>query len=252
MVNLFYEKLINLKDLSPNIITNEIFTNLYNYCINNTNTQLKITQKVLKINQICAEAEYKMELFYANKMITSNDPKNELNNFIYYKNYNDLSELEYFNLNFVNKNIKNILFIWSWPLPLTSIILALKYDVKITLLDISNEAIEISKKLINSLWLQNKFDFICSDIIDFETKNEFDVIYLASLVCQSTNNEKIFSHINETLNFKNILVRTSLWIRQLLYKKIDEKLFNKYFKTLLKVHPENEIINSFIIAKKYD
>lgn len=252
MVSLFYEKLINLDDLSPNIKTNEVFTNLYNYCISQNNTELQICDKVLKINQICAEAEYKMELFYANKIINSTKAKIELNNFIYYKNYQDLGELEYLNLFFLNKNIKNILFIWSWPLPLTAIILALNYDLKITLLDISSEAINISKKLIEVLWLSNNFDFVCNDILDYKTHKKFDVVYLASLVCQNTNNENIFKTINKNISFNNILVRTSSWIRQLLYKKIDENIFNKYFKILLKINPENDIINSFIIAKKYE
>lgn len=252
MVNLILEELESLEDLSPNPKTNSVFTKLYNYCVIWDNYWLKITDDVLKINQICAEAEYKMEIYYTNKIINSIDPNKELNNFIYYKNYQDLAKLEYLNLDFFNNNIKNILFVWSWPLPLTAIVLAQKYNLKITLLDISKEAIELSKKLVESLEIEKNFEFITGDITKFTSDNHYDVIFLASLVCQSTDNEIIFSHINKSLKYTNILVRTSSWIRQLLYKKVDIEIFKKYFKVLLKVSPKNEIINSFIIAKKYE
>lgn len=252
MVNLILEELNSLEDLSPNPKTNSVFTKLYNYCVIWDNYWLKITDDVLKINQICAEAEYKMEIYYTNKIINSIDPNNELKNFIYYKNYQDLAKLEYLNLDFFNNNIKNILFVWSWPLPLTAIVLAQKYNLKITLLDISKEAIELSKKLVKSLEIEKSFEFITWDITKFTSDNHYDIIFLASLVCQSTDNEIIFSHINKSLKYTNILVRTSSWIRQLLYKKVDIEIFKKYFKVLLKVSPKNEIINSFIIAKKYE
>lgn len=250
MIDSFYDEILSFQDLTPNDKINTFFTKLYDFCIKNDTDTLEVNDKVLEINKICAEAEYQMELFYVQKIIDSNNPKKELKDFMYYKNYEDLTKLEFINMSFFYENIKNILFIGSGPFPLTWIILAQKYNIKVTLLDISKEAIELSQKLIKKLWLEDNFEFICSDILDFKSNKNFDGVFLASLVLQNTNNEEIFKTLHTKIIFKNLLIRTSHEIRQLLYKKIDTNILSKYFKIQLIIHPKNNIINSFILSTK--
>jgi len=93
-------------------------------------------------------------------------------------------------------------------LPLTSIILAKKYKIKSKIIDVDFVAVDISKKLINALGLQDYIEISLSDAIYYEDKNNYDLCYIASLVFLSDNCEKILSNIVK-LNFKFILTRTS-------------------------------------------
>gem|GEM_PF-3121024 len=52
-----------------------------------------------------------MEKYYAQNIINSNIANRALEDFIYYKNYSDLTQLEYLNMSFFHKNIKHILFL---------------------------------------------------------------------------------------------------------------------------------------------
>lgn len=249
MIENFYKKLTNLTDLKPWKKTDYIFRKLCEYAIS-VEEDLEINEKVLKINEICASAEYEMEKFWSEKIQNSETPEQKLEDFIYFKNYKKLTKLEFSNFLWIDevKN-KKILFIWSGPLPLTAIILAKYYKMDCTLVDISEEAIELSKNLIKKLNLEEYFTFINSDILDFKTNESFDLVYWASLIFWNKKQEEILKNISN-LNFSKLLVRTSQNYRQLLYKKVETNFLKKYFQIELEVNPKNEIINSFIILSK--
>ena len=228
MINNFYKRLKNLNDLKPNNETNELFSELCKYAIEN-NRSLKIDKKILEINEICAI---------------------EIENFIYYKNYLKLTELEFINASFINEEkIKNVLFIGWWPLPLTAIILSKKFWVNCKIIDYNQEAINLAIKLVDKLGLKEKISFVKSDILDYSDTEKYDLVYWASLIFWNDNQENILKNI-KNLNFSHILLRTSHKMRQLVYKKIDKKILKKFFKEELIVHPKNEIVNSFIILTK--
>ena len=249
MINNFYKRLKNLNDLKPNNETNELFSELCKYAIEN-NRSLKIDKKILEINEICAKAEFEMEKFWAEKIINSKNSKIEIENFIYYKNYLKLTELEFINASFINEEkIKNVLFIGWWPLPLTAIILSKKFWVNCKIIDYNQEAINLAIKLVDKLGLKEKISFVKSDILDYSDTEKYDLVYWASLIFWNDNQENILKNI-KNLNFSHILLRTSHKMRQLVYKKIDEKILKKFFKEELIVHPKNEIVNSFIILTK--
>ncbi len=254
MITYFNKELKSLKDLFPSESTNSIFNKLYTYCVEKKNDSIKITKEVEEINIICWNAEYEMEKYYAQNIINSNIANRALEDFIYYKNYSDLTQLEYLNMSFFHKNIKHILFLWSGPLPLSALLLAQKFGIHFTLVDISQEALEISKELIYKFNLENLFQFVQADVKDFRSDRTYDFVIWASLLFQndSKNQENILQNIQENINFSYLLVRSSSWIRQLLYKKIPKFLLKKYFKILLEIHPKNELINSIIILQKYE
>ncbi|NVP17490.1 hypothetical protein HUU51_02110 [Candidatus Gracilibacteria bacterium] len=247
MIDYFYTRLKKLDDFSPGDETNDIFSSLCKYAMQ-TQGEPELGEKVYAINKFCSIGEYEMEKYYAKKIILSDNSELELLNFIYYQNYLDLTNLEYLNISFFG-DIKNILFIGGGPLPLTSIILAKKYKIKSKIIDIDPEAVDISKKLIISLGLQDYIDISLSDAIYYEDKDNYDLCYIASLVFLSDDCERILSNIVK-INFKFILTRTSDGYRQLLYKKIDLELLKNFFDMKLIVHPKNNIINSFILSTK--
>lgn len=248
-IEIFYKKLKKISNLRPTPETNKIFSELCDFCRENDEKKIKIDKKILEMNEICAKAEFEMEKFWSEKIGKSENPEEELKNFPYFKNYIDLTNLEFLNAKFLKNNIKNVLFIGSGPLPMSAIILAKDYWINCTLVDISPEAIELSKNLIKKLNLENFFTFINSDIKNFKTEENFDLVYGASLIFWNYKQEEILKSI-KNINFSKLLVRSSHWTRKVLYKKIDKKLLQKYFKTELIVHPKTDIINSFIFLSK--
>lgn len=248
MIKYFYNKLTSLNDLSPSPLVNNSFSELCCYVINN-DFDVKDSFEVDFINKTCAKAEYELEKYYSKIISWSNNPSDELYNFPYYDNYKKLVKLEYLNMSYFKDNIDNILFIWWWPLPLSSIILANEYGIKSTIIDIEDEAIDLSKKLISSLWLEDLIIIKKWDAISYTDNYQYDICYIASLVFLSENINSILTNINK-INFWFILSRTSDGSRKLLYRSIDIDLYKKYFDIKLIINPKNEIVNSFILSTK--
>lgn len=76
---------------------------------------------------------------------------------------------------------------------------------------------------------------------------EYDAVILASLLFTSGDTEELVTHLVKNIKFKNCLLRTVRGMRQLLYKKVNEKLLEKYMKLELLVHPQNHILNSVLL-----
>lgn len=209
---------------------------------------LEIDQKVLAINTLCAQAEYEMGVYYARKIIASNNPKEELLAFLYYQNYLDLTRLEYFNASFF-REIQKALFLWWWPLPLTFILLAQQYHVHSVIVDNNPEAISLASELIESLELSAYIDVVYWDARDYTDTREYDICSVASLIFSDSDHDSILSSVSR-LDFHILLARTAEWYRQLIYQKIDESIFKKYFRVQTIIHPKNHIINSVIFSTK--
>lgn len=249
MIDYFYNKLINITDLKPKLETNNIFEELCSFAINENNQKIKIDKKVREINNICSIAEYELEKYRCEKIYNSKSPKAELLNFIYYNNYKKLTDLEIINSENIFWKLNNILFVWWWPLPLTAILIAINYNIKIKIIDKSIEAVNLSSKLIKSLNLESLIEIQLWDALNYKNTQKYDLCYIASLVFWNNYNKNIIKNII-CLNINNFLIRTSDWNRQLLYKKTNEKVIKEFFNTKLIIHPKDEIINSFILLTK--
>ncbi len=250
MIHEFYLRWIQLESLAPSVKTNDFFTKLIEYVKKDDYEDITITSEVLEINKICALAEYELEKFWNTKIVGSADARKELQNFIYYSKYTDLTRLEIINAKYFFGNIEHILFVWGGPLPLTSIILAQEYSIRSTIIDNSEEAVLLSKKLVAILWLEHMIRVELWDIKTYRSNIHFDLCYLASLVFIWDDHDVILQNTS-ILRVKNFLIRTSQNKRQLLYRKINEKILRKYLLPLLVLHPKNDIINSFILLTKY-
>ena len=124
------------------------------------------------------------------------------------------------------------------------------------------EAVELSRGLVQALGLEDKITIKKTDflvyfednshkktdfLVYFEDNSHYDAVILASLLFTSGDTEELVAHLVKNIKFKNCLVRTVRGMRQLLYKKVDEKLLEKYLKPELLVDPQNHILNSILL-----
>ena len=110
------------------------------------------------------------------------------------------------------------------------------------------EAVELSRGLVQALGLEDKITIKKTDfLVYFEDNPHYDAVILASLLFTSGDTEELVTHLVKNIKFKNCLLRTVRGMRQLLYKKVDEKLLEKYLKPELLVDPQNHILNSILL-----
>ena len=207
-----------------------------------------VSDEVKDLQEVCAVAEGEMEKFWSKKIQFAQDPQKMLKSFIYYQNYEDLAGLEYALLASQNAGFGKVLFVGSWALPLTAIILAQNWWVCSVLIERDEEAVELSRGLVQALGLEDKITIKKTDfLVYFEDDSHYDAVILASLLFTSGDTEELVTHLVKNIKFKNCLVRTVRGMRQLLYKKVDEKLLEKYLKPELLVDPQNHILNSILL-----
>lgn len=246
----FYQQIKNISSLSPCTETNKFFDKLCHYSITSDEI-FKDSPKVKFIRQQAWIAEWLLEKYYAQKYIQENTNKNEiLKDFPYIKNYDQLTNLEVANIQVFLAKFKNILFIWAGALPISVILLAQNHWCKFTIIDKDKEATKFSYKIIQKLWLEKSIKIQNKDILEYKNNDQFDVVYCTSLLFGEKNNNKILQTIHKNINSKLYLFRSAEWMRQILYKKLDTKLIQKYFDIQIELHPKNEIINSIILCTK--
>lgn len=255
MIRDLYNKILKLEDLSPSDEVNTLFSALVSESINPETVHDLNESEISKLQRISAESEYLMEVHWVKRIIQSNDPKQELENFWYYKNYVDLTKIEWMGLESCCDTSKHddVLFMGSGPLPLTAIVLAKFYGCKISLLDVDEYALELSKKLIKALKLESKFQFIHSDATKFIAYERYEVIYVAALAGLDNDSKNlIVKNIRQFANAEShIIMRSSYANRTLLYRPLDERILNE-LKPLIEIRPHNEVVNSVFIFKNHE
>ncbi len=248
MFETLYNNLVSLQDLKPNKNTNFLFTQLYNWVISWEISCPFCDEKKHTIQNICARAEYEMEKYFAEKILSWEET---LEDFPYLKNYEKLIDLEYQNIKEMGKDFTTLLFLWWWPFPVSAIFFAKKYNIKITPVDYSLEAISLWKKIIEKLWYSHLITYEYWDAQNFFSTEKYDVVSIASLVFTSSNLETILKNTHK-LDFNILHLRSSEWQRELLYKKLPLDILQKYFQLLFLYHPKDEIINSILLFQKYE
>lgn len=248
MFETLYSEIHSLTDLKPNPKINSVFSKLYQSVISSDIWCVFCWEKKHTIQNICAEAEYEMEKYYAEKIINS---ELKIEDFIYIENYEKLALIEI-------ESIKNqwiipekILYIWGWPLPLSAIFYAKFTQSKITILDNSLEAIQLGKQIIKILWLSDQISYEYWDANNYTSKQKYDFVSVASLVFTHSKIENILANIQK-LSFEILHLRSAEWAREILYKKLPTNILEKYFTLVFQYHPQDEIINSIILLKKYE
>lgn len=246
-----YKKIIELDNLAPSTEVNALFSELVVKAIDQNNKESLTLDERNNLQRICSLSEYEMEKYWAKKIISSINPKTEILKFPYFQNYIDLTRLELFSLNSCTEHQNHrVLFIGGGPLPLTSIVLALKHGIGSIVLDIDEDAVTLSSRLITLIGLEDLITVVKSAGADFQNYNDFNVIYIAALAGTSVSQKNnIFAKIkNQAPQNAHLIARSSWGNRKLLYKPISKSIYKK-FKPILEVHPHNEIVNSVIILR---
>lgn len=249
---LLFNTITRLPTLRPTPETNEAFSKLVTFCL--TAKPEDITLKsadITKLQNLSAEAESEMEIYWAERIIASEDPHKELLNFWYYKNYTDLVELEYQHFSMFNKDVRDVLFAGGGPLPLTAILLCQKHGLSCTVLENNKESYDLGCKLITSLGLEKKITIQHIDAQEYSDYAIFDVVYIASLVGTTSlsKHEIIISTHNKMKKGALLLCRSSHGARTLLYVPVPD-ITLECLTSVTEVKPSNSIINSFIILQK--
>ncbi len=245
----FVKRVESLKSFAPSTEVNKIFSELVSYAIT-SKEKIKVSNKDLTyLQKSAASAEYELEKYWTDQILKG---KKQLDEFIYYTNYLKLTSIEWGSLLAckLHKN-HNVLFVGSGPLPLTGIILARDYGCKVTLLDISEEAVQLSISLLSIIGLTDKISVVKSDALKYNNFKDFDVIYLAALAGIADGvKKKVLSKIkSESKADVHLIARSSFGNREILYKPLVETDIDG-FKIELEVKPHNDVVNSFLILRK--
>lgn len=249
-INDLYEEISQLKDFSPSEKVNNAFSDLVQLAMK-FDRKLELSEdKKEHLQYLSAEAEYQLEKYWADKIINSIDPLKELETFPYFKNYQDLTTLEYNSLYSCSEHKSHkVIFIGGGFLPLTSIVLASKYNISSTIIDIDKEVTEKSRILVKALKLDHLIDIQNSAGQTFNYQN-YNTIFVAALAgLDSKTKTEIFNQIKSTSPKKSHIVARSSWNnRELLYRPIDESIY-KIFTPIIKVDPFHDVVNSIVILE---
>ncbi|XP_076908268.1 nicotianamine synthase-like [Bidens hawaiensis] len=260
-----YEKLSKLETLEPCNDVNSLFTELVHTCIPHSSINIATLPKNIqeitsKLIRLCGVAEGHLEAHFSTILGSFKNPLHHLDVFPYYSNYLKLSSLEH---NILNQHYyatsqapKRVAFVGSGPLPLTSIVLA-SYHLKDTTFhnyDIDSLANSMASRLVASNNdLSKRMVFHTSDIMDVTDElKEYDVVFLAALVGMDINEKtKVIHHLAKYMAPGAVLMlRSAHGARAFLYPVVDPQVL-RGFDVLSVFHPDDDVINSVVISRKY-
>lgn len=261
-----YDKISKLETLKPSKDVNTLFTELVLTCIppssiNMSTLPENIQEKRSKLIKLCGEAEGHLEAHFSTLLASFPNPLHHLDVFPYYSNYLKLSKLEF---DILNRHYstqpdvvvpKRVAFIGSGPLPLTSIVLA-SYHLKNTTFhnyDIDHSANTMASRLVlPDDDLSKRMLFHSTDIMEVTDElKEYDVVFLAALVGMDINDKvKVIEHLAKYMAPGAILMlRSAHGARAFLYPVVEPEDLQG-FEVLSIFHPNDEVINSVVIARK--
>lgn len=248
----FYNKIKRLEAFQPNTEVNDLMSCLTMYCCDNTHIMPNLSNMEIKfIRDRSNIAETNLEIYWAKKLLEKNDSIINIKDFIYYKNYEDLVNLEILNIKVNKDNIENILFIGGGALPMTAVILAQKFKYNITILERDIESYNISTSIVSKLGLDQYIKVLLCTAQAYGRYCDHDLIYIATMVGEDQNSKDNIINIisNSTRGSTIIVIRSAFAMKELLYYPYIFKS-NEGLKLLTEVRPHNHIVNSFFVLQK--
>lgn len=260
-----YEKISKLDNLNPSEDVNTLFTKLVLTCIPPSSIDVtklcsRLQEMRSKLIKLCGEAEGLLESHFSSILGSFENPLDHLTVFPYYSNYLKLSLLEFTILNqhwCPKKGVpKRVAFLGSGPLPLTSIVLASYHltDACFHNYDIDPLAnYKASCLLSSNPDLSKRMFFYTTDVMNVTSAlQDYEVVFLAALVGKDKSEKVgVIDHLAKYLAPGAILMlRSAHGARGFLYPVIDPSDL-RGFQVLSVFHPNDDVINSVIIARKY-
>ncbi|KAL6657317.1 hypothetical protein ACP70R_005097 [Stipagrostis hirtigluma subsp. patula] len=254
-----------LPSLSPSPEVNALFTELVTACIPPSSIDVErlgpeAQEMRARLIRLCADAEGELEAHYSDLLAGFDDPLRHLALFPYFNNYLLLSQLEYGLLARHlpgNAPPSRVAFVGSGPLPLSSLVLAARHlpAASFDNYDICGDANDRARRLVRADGdLGARMAFVTSDVADVGTELAgYDVVFLAALVGMAADEKaRVVEHLGRHMApGAALVVRSAHGARGFLYPVVDpDEIRRGGFDVLAVHHPEGEVINSVIIARK--
>ncbi|XP_021912740.1 nicotianamine synthase-like [Carica papaya] len=250
-----------LDSLKPSKQLNSLLTRLVKLCTLPSAIEVQtLPQEVQEMREnlivLCGQAEGLLELEFANFLIKTPRPLNNLNLFPYYGNYVKLAIIEN---TILNQNgvvsPKKVAFVGSGPMPLTSIVMATNH-MKTTHFDnydIDGVANDVARRIVASdPEFERRMKFVTCDAMEVKEKlEEYDVVFLAALVGMTREEKaKILGHVHKYMkNGGFLVVRSAKGARAFLYPAVEDHDLQG-FELLSVYHPNDDVINSVFLVRK--
>ncbi|KAK3151410.1 hypothetical protein QOZ80_3AG0245570 [Eleusine coracana subsp. coracana] len=255
-----------LPSLSPSPEVDRLFTDLVMACVPTSPVDVtKLDPETQKMREelirLCSDAEGKLEAHYSDLLAGFDNPLDHLSRFPYFSNYINLSKLEYELLVRYIPGLapSRVAFVGSGPLPFSSLVLAAHHlpNTHFDNYDMCGPANERAQKLFRADEdLRTRMSFHTADVATLtDVLGKYDVVFLAALVGMAAEEKaSVVAHLGRHMaDGAALVVRSAHGARGFLYPIVDpEDIRRGGFDVLAVYHPEGEVINSVIIARKVD
>ncbi|ONL97243.1 nicotianamine synthase 2 [Zea mays] len=255
-----------LPSLSPSPDVNALFTSLVMACVPPSTVDVtKLSPDSQRMREelirLCSDAEGHLEAHYADMLAAFDNPLDHLGRFPYFSNYINLSKLEYDLLVRYIPGLapSRVAFVGSGPLPFSSLVLAARHLPNTTFdnYDRCAAANDRARKLVRAdKDLNARMSFHTVDVANLtDDLGKYDVVFLAALVGMAAEDKaKVVVHLGRHMaDGAALVVRSAHGARGFLYPIVDpEDIRRGGFDVLTVYHPDDEVINSVIIARKID
>lgn len=236
VVNQTFSALVSLVTTTPDELATSL---LQESCVQ---TILPELQSYAASGETALE-EYWVEKFLSQPLLTYK----ELAQFPYFHNYEALAQLEVTALRKHNLLTKPLLFVGGGPLPLSAIIFAKQYGLRVHIIDCNQQAVDYSLQLIKRLDLTQLISISQADIHDYIPTDL--TIFLAAMVGNTEAEKKaVYAHLASIVsNEATIVSRSVSGLGECLYPR---KPASSYFEDIAEYRGNRDIINTVVISKK--
>mgnify|MGYP000845726665 FL=1 len=248
------ERVLSLPQLTPSEEVNAAFTELVNAVVAHGEEPLLYDEnRRHQVQQRCAVAEGELERHWSRRITEADNPWSELKEFPYHENYKELTRREIGLLGRAGLwlcDSSEVAMIGSGPLPLTGWWLHQLTEARITHIDASNEAIELSRGLAAALDWPGKFVTGLGQSVALD-EGQYDVIYVAGLAGETlAEKQAIVDRVLPALKPDGrLLARGAYGARTLLYPGFDADALENV-QLMEKYHPTDKVINSVFVYKQ--
>lgn len=248
-------QLAGFSSLLPRAEVNDLFSALVELVVETPGTiatevlaTSAVQTVVPQLQQFSAQGESELELYWVEKFLAKPQVSLvDLAEFPYFKNYEALTALEFTALEKHNLLVEPILFIGGGSLPLTAILLAHRYGIRLRVIDCDAEAVAIAVRLIKALGLEESIIIEHADLCDVVIVEK--TIFLASLVGGSVaEKQQLFSQLSHKIpRYATVVSRSVQGLGELLYVP---KPSTSEFVDIETFIGTRDIINTVVISKK--
>ncbi|WLD46673.1 nicotianamine synthase family protein [Candidatus Nanosynbacter lyticus] len=245
------ERVLSLPQLTPSEEVNAAFTELVEKVVAHGKEPLLCDEDIRRqVQRRCAVAEGELEQYWSRRITGADNPWAELGAFPYHENYEELTRREIGLLGRTGLQLcssSEVAMIGSGPLPLTGWWLHQSTGARITHVDASDKAIELSRGLAAALDWPGEFVTGLGQSVVLD-EGWYDAIYVAGLAGETlAEKQAIVDHVRPALKPDGrLLARGAYGARTLLYPGFDAHALEGV-RLMEEYHPTDNIINSVFV-----